>query len=272
VLLRSKQRANGPLAEHWTDDAVGSSARSSAGRKARNLIKSLHPGLRRIPPRGGADQRRAVELHQRGPRGGRKRQGGAQLLPDSGGHAAWLPGRPLAEIEDDLRRRDERDSNRKEAPLVPASDAFILDTSAMDREAAIAAAIEVVNQAFEKMQDEFLKSKDKMIRGISSLDAVLKYFPNQKTDYSVRRIKKGIRARFIYTSSQGDIFSRSDKKGLWETKYIDLSKLKFDADISIVDDFIAISSLKGKLSGTIITHKDLANSFKNLYDFLWRLL
>jgi len=123
-----------------------------------------------------------------------------------------------------------------------------------------------------KMQEEFLKSKEKMIRGISSLDAVLKYFPNQKTDYSVRRIKKGIRARFIYTSSQGDIFSRSDKKGLWETKYIDLSKLKFDADISIVDDFIAISSLKGKLSGTIITHKDLANSFKNLYDFLWRLL
>ncbi|MFN2100420.1 (d)CMP kinase [Altererythrobacter sp. MF3-039] len=50
----------------------------------------------------------------------------------------------LKEIADDLRRRDERDRNRAEAPLVPAEDAYILDTSALDRDAAIAAAIEIV--------------------------------------------------------------------------------------------------------------------------------
>lgn len=50
----------------------------------------------------------------------------------------------LAEIEDDLRRRDERDRTRKEAPLRPAEDAMILDTSALDREAAITAAIAAV--------------------------------------------------------------------------------------------------------------------------------
>ena len=53
----------------------------------------------------------------------------------------------LEEIADDLRRRDERDRNRSEAPLIPAEDAFILDTSSLDREAAIAAAIEAVEQA-----------------------------------------------------------------------------------------------------------------------------
>lgn len=52
----------------------------------------------------------------------------------------------LAEIEDDLRRRDERDSNRAVAPLVPAPDAMLIDTSALDREAAIAAAIEAVTR------------------------------------------------------------------------------------------------------------------------------
>ncbi len=53
----------------------------------------------------------------------------------------------LLEIEDDLRRRDERDTNRKNAPLVAAEDAVLLDTSDLDREQAITKAIEIVNQA-----------------------------------------------------------------------------------------------------------------------------
>jgi len=53
----------------------------------------------------------------------------------------------LSTIEDDLRRRDERDRNRAEAPLLPAADAVILDTSTLDRDAAISAAIELVEQA-----------------------------------------------------------------------------------------------------------------------------
>ncbi|WP_121118174.1 (d)CMP kinase [Croceibacterium ferulae] len=53
----------------------------------------------------------------------------------------------LATIEDDLRRRDERDRTRAEAPLLPAADAVILDTSALDRAAAISAAIALVEQA-----------------------------------------------------------------------------------------------------------------------------
>ena len=53
----------------------------------------------------------------------------------------------LLEIEDDLRRRDERDRNRSVAPLVPADDALVIDTSALGKEEAIAAAIEAVEQA-----------------------------------------------------------------------------------------------------------------------------
>ena len=53
----------------------------------------------------------------------------------------------LAAIVEDLRRRDERDRSRTEAPLIPAEDAYILDTSALDRDEAITAAIDIVNQA-----------------------------------------------------------------------------------------------------------------------------
>ena len=52
----------------------------------------------------------------------------------------------LAEIEDDLRRRDERDSTRAEAPLKAAEDAIVLDTSALGPAEAVATAIELVEK------------------------------------------------------------------------------------------------------------------------------
>ena len=53
----------------------------------------------------------------------------------------------LAEIEADLRRRDERDRTRTEAPLRAAEDAVVLDTSELGRDEAVAAAIAAVEQA-----------------------------------------------------------------------------------------------------------------------------
>lgn len=50
----------------------------------------------------------------------------------------------LASIEDDLRLRDERDRTRAEAPLRAAEDAVVIDTSVLDRDAAIAAAVQAV--------------------------------------------------------------------------------------------------------------------------------
>lgn len=49
--------------------------------------------------------------------------------------------RILAEV----RERDERDSNRSVAPLRPAADAVVIDTSALDRDGAFAAATAVVD-------------------------------------------------------------------------------------------------------------------------------
>ena len=48
------------------------------------------------------------------------------------------------DVRDQIARRDERDMGRKDAPLKPAPDASILDTTTLDKEASIAAAIEVV--------------------------------------------------------------------------------------------------------------------------------
>ncbi len=53
----------------------------------------------------------------------------------------------LAEIADNLRRRDARDTGRKDAPLIAAPDAVTIDTSVLDRDAAIARAVEAVEAA-----------------------------------------------------------------------------------------------------------------------------
>jgi len=58
-------------------------------------------------------------------------------------------GQPADEsaILDDIRRRDERDRNRATAPLRAADDAIELDTSNLDIEGAVAAAIKIVDAA-----------------------------------------------------------------------------------------------------------------------------
>ena len=53
----------------------------------------------------------------------------------------------LAAIEDDLRRRDARDSGRADAPLRQVSDAIVIDNSAMTKAEAIAAAVAAVEAA-----------------------------------------------------------------------------------------------------------------------------
>jgi cytidylate kinase len=52
--------------------------------------------------------------------------------------------RPLAEVEAELLARDAQDAGRAAAPMKPAEDAAILDTSALDAEAAFAAALALV--------------------------------------------------------------------------------------------------------------------------------
>lgn len=50
-------------------------------------------------------------------------------------------------VLEDLKQRDARDSQRAVAPLKPAADAFLLDTSALDADQALAAALAAIEAA-----------------------------------------------------------------------------------------------------------------------------
>ena len=47
-------------------------------------------------------------------------------------------------VLEDIRRRDERDAGREASPMRPAADAFLLDTSNLDIEAAFDTAVGVI--------------------------------------------------------------------------------------------------------------------------------
>ena len=51
------------------------------------------------------------------------------------------------EVLDDIRRRDERDKNRAASPLRQAPDAYLLDTTNLDIDAAFKAAIDLIDAA-----------------------------------------------------------------------------------------------------------------------------
>ena len=123
-----------------------------------------------------------------------------------------------------------------------------------------------------RMQEEFLKTKSGEILGVFSADSIYALFPNHKDTYTVRRIKKKILSKVIYTSKKGHILEETDTESLRVSKYLPPEKMPFTADITIYDNNIAISSLKGKVEGTIITDAEVANSFKALFQLVWNSL
>ncbi|MDB5396508.1 MAG: (d)CMP kinase [Rhodospirillales bacterium] len=53
-------------------------------------------------------------------------------------------------VLEDLKQRDARDSQRAVAPLRPADDAFLLDTSALDADQALAAALSIITDRLSR--------------------------------------------------------------------------------------------------------------------------
>ena len=116
---------------------------------------------------------------------------------------------------------------------------------------------------------EFLKTDNTPICGITSLDNIFEVFPEFENTYIKKRVQKKIRSRTIYTSQKGPILKESDESSLRESKYIAPDKLPLGVDITILKDKVAIIALKGKISGTLIEHKEIADSFRAIFELVW---
>ena len=119
------------------------------------------------------------------------------------------------------------------------------------------------------LQKEFLKTNDDPICGITSLDNVFEVFPEFENTYIKKRVQKKIHSRTIYTSRKGPILKEFDESSFRESKYIEPDKLPLGVDITILKDKVAIVALKGKISGTLIEQKEVADSFRAIFELVW---
>src|SRR3989344_4058604 len=117
------------------------------------------------------------------------------------------------------------------------------------------------------LRDQILEAKNKNILVLYSFDALAATFSEkEREDYSERRAAKGIIARIIYNNKNGPFsgpFGKTDRRHVAE------NILKVTNDIVIFDDKLAISNLRGTLFGVLIENKQIADSMRSVFEFMW---
>ena len=123
-------------------------------------------------------------------------------------------------------------------------------------------------EGWAKIRHEYMHCKERLLRNISRVEDVLATNPNALTANPSERVKHGIRSKLIYTSDKGPVLP-TDKKALRESKFISSKKLPITFDLIVFDDKVCFEILRGKIGAVIIQNKVIAESFKNLFDFVW---
>jgi len=118
------------------------------------------------------------------------------------------------------------------------------------------------------MRDSILEAKDKKILVLHSFDALAAVFSEAERDeYSKRRSSKGITARVIYNNKGGPF---SDGLHATNRHHVAEDTLKVTNDIVIFDDKVAIANLQGTLFGVLIENKQIAESLRSVFEFMWK--
>ena len=117
------------------------------------------------------------------------------------------------------------------------------------------------------MRDQILETKNKNILILHSFDSLASVFnEEEREDYSKRRADAGISARVIYNKKDGPFpgdFKSTSRRHVAE------DILKVTNDIAIFDDSIAIANLQGALFGVLIENKQIADSLRSMFEFMW---
>jgi HTH-type transcriptional regulator, sugar sensing transcriptional regulator len=121
-------------------------------------------------------------------------------------------------------------------------------------------------EGVKAMVDDFLDTRDKMVRMIYPVDLLNKNFSDTERKINRdARLKKDIKTRVLYTYQDGELKSTPDG----ERRKISNDKYPIHADIALFEDKVRIVSLKNKVFGIVIENKDIADTFKSIFDLTW---
>ncbi|PIQ92932.1 MAG: hypothetical protein COV69_00535 [Parcubacteria group bacterium CG11_big_fil_rev_8_21_14_0_20_39_14] len=120
-------------------------------------------------------------------------------------------------------------------------------------------------EGFQAIIGDVLRSKFKSMEEFTSLEDAYKVFPPHPKDHRHKILAKfkKIPMRVIYTSSQKPVVLQA------RSRFVPKEKFPFSTDITIYGEKVAIFSLRGKLIGTIIESKEIADTLRAIFDLSW---
>jgi len=125
-------------------------------------------------------------------------------------------------------------------------------------------------EGLAKVLQEELRTKEKLFRSITSIDNAIAQQPDIISKRPIERIKRGIHSKLIYTSKKGPVLKKTNKEQLRESKFVAPEDLPIKFEFLAFDDKVVLGTPAGKAGAIIIQNKHIADSFKNLFDFIWR--
>lgn len=123
------------------------------------------------------------------------------------------------------------------------------------------------------LQQEFVQVSSEPIIAMASEDELYELFPPEEFDQTIRslRVQAGIHSRYIYVTAKGPLYTpEDDRAALRESRYLPKDKAPIQASFAIHGPILSIVSLKNKIIGVLIEHADIAESFRALFEFVWK--
>ncbi len=122
-------------------------------------------------------------------------------------------------------------------------------------------------EGLKTVQREVLKTKDKEMYEIFSVDDLERVFAEEERREQHERFKaKKMKYKAIYTRGTGTIQNVNLND---ELRQVPEGTFPFSVDTIILSELVAFASLRGKLSGAIVEHREIAKTMKALFDLAW---
>lgn len=123
-------------------------------------------------------------------------------------------------------------------------------------------------EGIHAVREQALKTREKKIYTVFSPKHMAKIFSEKYLDdFTDRRKALGIYSQGIYIHEEW--FKKAGLDALTERRYMPPEVLPLTIDIRVYDDITAIFSLEGSLFAMEIQSKQIAESMKMIFNFLW---
>jgi len=126
-------------------------------------------------------------------------------------------------------------------------------------------------QGLQKLYDDILETKQDILLIRSTFDDKRKDVDKLIQKQLKEQAKAGIRAKVVGPPEPDakDLYTKYDKIRLVEEHFINKSPFNLPAQIIIYGTKTAIATIRKEIIITIIDNKDITDSYKVLFDFVW---